>query len=269
MPKLERCGLCLAYVDAGAGSPVVLLHSGGLSSRQWSRLVERLAPSHRVLAPDFLGYGGSSAWPRDAPFQLDDDARLVEALLDRLGEPAHVVAHSYGGLVALRIACRRELRSLAIYEPVAFGLHHDGADPEALADMATTQHLWDDPEHGGDEAWLRSFVGYWRRDPGSWDALPAAFRESYLDVGRKVYQEAHAVWSDRTTLAEYARIAAPTLVLAGETSPIAERRVCARLASAIPHATLAEIAGAGHMGPLTHADLVNARIAAHVRDATR
>jgi pimeloyl-ACP methyl ester carboxylesterase len=247
-----------------------LLHSGGLSSRQWDRLVASLshdaAPSFRTFAPDFLGYGSSSAWPRDAPFELDDDANLVEALLDRIGEPAHLVAHSYGGLIALRIALRRDVRSLALFEPVAFGLHHDGADPEACADMATTEHLWSAPESGGDEAWLRSFVDYWRRAPGSWDALAQSFRESYLAIGRKVYQEAHAVWSDRTPLSAYATITAPTLILSGDCSPIAERRVCTRLAAAIPRATYVELAGVGHMGPVTHAAAVNARIVEHLRE---
>jgi pimeloyl-ACP methyl ester carboxylesterase len=244
--------------------PVLLLHSGGLSSRQWDRLASHLSPSFRVLAPDFLGYGRSRTWPRDAPFGLDDDASVIEALLDGLGEPAHLVGHSYGGLVALRIALRREVRSLALYEPVAFGVLHDGEDPDALADLATTEPLWHDPEQGGDEAWLRSFVDYWRGAPGSWDALPQSFRRGYLEVGRKVYQEAHAVWSDRTPLAAYAALAAPTLILSGARSPLAERRVCARLAAAMPHAALLELPDAGHMGPLTDATVVSSSIAAHL-----
>ena len=56
----------------------------------------------------------------------------------------------------------------------------------------------------------------------------------------------------------------PTLLLSGETSPLAARRVVAHLAEAIPGARAQTIPGAGHMAPLTHADQVNRWIADHI-----
>jgi pimeloyl-ACP methyl ester carboxylesterase len=49
----------------------------------------------------------------------------------------------------------------------------------------------------------------------------------------------------------------PVFLLGGEESPLAARRVVARLGEAIPGARTETLAGAGHMGPLTHAALVN------------
>ena len=65
---------------------------------------------------------------------------------------------------------------------------------------------------------------------------------------------------DRTPLAAFRALDVPTLLLTGERSPLAARRTCDVLTRTMPRATLQVIAGAGHMGPLTHADDVNARV---------
>src|SRR3989442_520598 len=72
----------LGYSAAGIGPHVILLHSGGLSSRQWGRFAEELAGGYRVVSPDFLGYGRSSRWPQDEEFHFILDALAIEALLD-------------------------------------------------------------------------------------------------------------------------------------------------------------------------------------------
>src|SRR4051812_17287406 len=103
------------------GPPVVLVHSTGMSSKQWRRLSERLSERHRVLLPDLIGYGESTAWPRGEIFHWHLDVLAIEATLDALDAPAHLVGHSYGGLVALAAALHRPraVRSLSLIEPVA------------------------------------------------------------------------------------------------------------------------------------------------------
>jgi pimeloyl-ACP methyl ester carboxylesterase len=53
-------------------------------------------------------------------------------------------------------------------------------------------------------------------------------------------------------------------LLGGERSPVAARRVIALLAAAIPAARAHAVAGAGHMGPISHAAEVNALVAEHI-----
>ncbi len=263
----DPASIALHVDDRGSGTPVVLLHSGGMSSRQWRSLAERLAPAHRLLAPDFLGSGKNPPWPDEVPFHFDLDVAAIARVLDGLDAPAHVVGHSYGGLVALTVARHHghRVRSLSVYDPVAFGVLRDPPDEAGLADLARagSQPVFTDETLGGSEAWMTAFVDYWN-GPGAWSSLPATSREQFLRVGRKVFREVMSLMSDATGAAAYAGVTAPALIMGGERSPVAARRVTEVLAGALPDARREVIAGAGHMGPLTHGAVVDGLIAAHI-----
>ncbi len=260
----------LGVTEAGAGAPAVLLHSGGLSSRQWGRLIADLSRDHRVIAPDFYGYGESSRITDEAAAGLHDDAAAIAALLASLPEPAHLVGHSYGGLVATRVLLDAPdlVRSVALFEPVAFGVLRSENDAEGLAELARVSRDLEDDAAGGGAAWLNGFVDYWS-GPGAFAALPEASRAAWLAVGRKVYLEVRSLMPDPTPLAAYRGVKVPALLLSGERSTLAARRVAKLLASAIPGAKHEELSGATHMAPLFEAGRVNALIGAHVRGARR
>ena len=102
-------GVDLHYFEAGAGPPVVLIHGNGVTAEDYvvSGLFHRLAASHRVIAFDRPGFG-YTARPRGHVWTAKAQARLIAAGLDQLGvETATVVAHSWGTLVALRLALQR------------------------------------------------------------------------------------------------------------------------------------------------------------------
>ena len=121
MPTIELDQARLAYLEVGAGETVVLLHSSASSGAQWRSLCAPLAERFTALAPDLYGYGASDPWPGRAAMTLADEVAPLEALLARRPGPVHLVGHSYGGAVALRLALRAPtLRSLTLIEPVAF-----------------------------------------------------------------------------------------------------------------------------------------------------
>lgn len=254
----------------GEGERVVLVHSSGMSGRQWRRLEAELEPRYRVVVPDLSGSGASPPPASTEAFHFAEDVAALVDVLRASDDPVHLVGHSYGGLLALVIAAERPelVRSLAVYDPVAFGVVHDAHDEAALADLARSDDgTFFDDATGGDARWFRTFIDYWN-GAGAWDALPPPTRDGFLAVGRKVFLEVRSLLHDRTPLATWAKIAVPALVLAGERSPLAARSVGTRLAAALPRARLVTVAGAGHMGPLTHAGAVNEAIRQHL-DATR
>jgi pimeloyl-ACP methyl ester carboxylesterase len=243
-----------------------------MSGRQWRRLAEQLAPTHRVVLPDLLGAGGNPAWTEANTFDVTQDVAAMRELLDSLGEPVHLVGHSYGGFLALALARERleGVRSVAVFDPTAYGVLHGARDAEGLADLerACAQPVFLDDARGGGAEWFEAFVDYWN-GPGTWRGLTPAAQASFLALGRKVYLEARSLLAERTPPAAYARVRTPTLLLGGERSPVAARRVIALLAAALPHARAQLLTGAGHMGPITHAAEVNALVAAHLAAVQR
>jgi pimeloyl-ACP methyl ester carboxylesterase len=255
--------------DDGAGEPVVLVHSSGFSGRQWRRLAELLVRNKlRAFVPDLLGSGRSTAWPAPRPFAFSDDIDLLDALLQSLGRPVHLVGHSYGGLIALRAAATAPGRvlSLAVYDPVAYGVLDDVRDGDALADLSRLP-FGASASPSERERWLEAFVCYWN-GADAWARLGASTRAELNRVGWVVHEGARTLVADRAPASGYADLRAPMLLVGGAASPLAARRVIARLAEALPSARVETIAGAGHMGPLTHAALVNEMIAAHVLAAS-
>jgi pimeloyl-ACP methyl ester carboxylesterase/GNAT superfamily N-acetyltransferase len=256
----------LSATRRGAGAPVVLVHSGGMSSRQWRRLGELLEPAYAVIAPDLIGYGTQTEWPAGQPFDYREDVLAVAALCRTLEQPAHVVGHSYGGLVALTLARQYPTlaRSVAVYDPVAFGLLRDVGDASLAAlDQPATRGVLDDPALSGTELWMQTFVEYWS-GAGSWAALSPEARASFLHVGHKVFAEVRSLADDRTPLSAYAGLHQSALFLYGERSPPPAHRIAALLGATAPRGVARCIEGAGHMGPITHAPAVLAALVPHL-----
>jgi pimeloyl-ACP methyl ester carboxylesterase len=254
--------------DTGEGDVVVLLHSSGMSGAQWRRTAEKLVHAGmRTIIPDLLGSGRSTPWPESKPFRFDLDVEVVRKLIEELGRPVHLVGHSYGGHIALRAATLAGGRvlSLALYDPVAFGVLDLQGDRDAFAEMSGLEIGWGstDADHA---KWLRAFVEYWG-GPEAWSRLREPVRAEMQRVGWIVYAGARSLVEDRTGLKEYRRLTGKTLLMTGETSPIAARRIVPRLGEAIPGARTLSIAGAGHMGPLTHLGQYNEILSAHLAAA--
>jgi pimeloyl-ACP methyl ester carboxylesterase len=275
MATIELCGQRVEYFEQGAGEPVVLLHSTGASSSQWRRLAADLSGRFRVIAPDLCGYGGTGPWQGDGEINLAAEAAIVAALIERLEEPVHLVGHSFGGAVALRLAQDRPalLRSLVLIEPVAFHLllrPNDAIDAQAfdeisqVADSVARALACGDFRNG-----FGRFVDYWSGE-GAWAAMPEDKRGAFAMRLGKVALDFWSALTDPGRLADLARLDLPTLVIRGGTSPLPVRRIAWHLGRTLPRVQMETIEGAGHMAPLTHAAEVNALVTAHLeRHATR
>jgi pimeloyl-ACP methyl ester carboxylesterase len=232
---------------------VVLLHSSGLSARQWHHTAAALrARGERVVVPDLLGHGEQPAWPEPRPLSFRDDVARIVDLLAAEEAPVALGGHSYGGFVALQAAraIPERIAALWLYDPVAFGALDPRRDGDALAELAAIDLRWE----RGAEGWLAGFVDYWG-GTGAWAALREPVRAEFRRVGWAVQEGVRTLMTDATPAADYGAIAAPARLATGEHSPLAARRVVARLAEVL-RAETAEIRGAGHMGPMTHAGLV-------------
>jgi pimeloyl-ACP methyl ester carboxylesterase len=100
--RFEWRGRQVAWQSAGSGPPVVFCHGTPFSSRVWAPFAQALADDYSVHLWDMPGYGQSS---KDAAHAVDFGVQgeLLADLIRAWGmERPHVVAHDFGGAVALR-----------------------------------------------------------------------------------------------------------------------------------------------------------------------
>ncbi len=246
-----------SILAAGSGAPVLLLHGSASTSAMWTPVIDALKPRFRVLAPDLIGYGRTDPWPNGHEFTLDDEVRLIEPLIRH--ERFHVVAHSYGGVVALELArTHRDLvRSLTLIEPVAFHVLRHASDPGPWSEAEELGRNYAAAMAAGDtDAALRRFVDYWA-EPGAWDAMDEGSRAQMRRVAPKMVLDFQAVLPDRGPDA-WRDIELPARLLAGDKSPLPVRRIAAILARRLPSASLQVVTGANHLLPATHHRMLSA-----------
>ena len=254
------------YFLAGAGTPIVMLHSSLSSKSQWTSLAERLDSRCRVIALDLHGYGDNALPAGGASFTLDDEVRLVSRHLDDLtesGARVHVIGHSYGGLVALRFAQSRPDRvaSLSLYEPVAFRVLPE--NDETLAElMRLVDHLARLLAAGHRHDATQAFVDFWGGD-GSYASMTLPAQAGVARRLDKVPLDFRASFSWPNGAEDLRAIAAPTLLLGGNRSPAVVQRINTLLALTLPNCRAGSL-DAGHMGPVTNALRVNQWIEAFV-----
>jgi haloalkane dehalogenase len=105
----------MAYVDTGAGAPVVFLHGNPTSSYLWRNVIPHVANTHRCLAPDLIGMGDSGRAPSGA-YRFADHARYLDTWLEGLGLARDVtlVVHDWGSALGFDWARRHPERVSAL-----------------------------------------------------------------------------------------------------------------------------------------------------------
>lgn len=244
MGEVEVRGLRLGYdeLNPGApGTPVVLLHGWTADATEWLPVAQRLARTRRVVLPEHRGHGRSEM-PADRHFTIEEMARDLAALLDRLQIPKCALGgHSMGGMVAQRFA-------LMFPDRV-----------ERLILSATSGKVVDGPK-------MVLLTGF------NWLLLRLTIKAMAVNI-RLAYHEAtpevvakHLATDPRTirgaygallrhnTLQELGRIRVPTLVVCGTKDRLLPWKMGKKLAQGIPGAKLVVVEGGSHELMADHTD---------------
>ena len=251
--------------EAGSGPCVVCLHSNAASSSQWLDLSATLSPQYRVLAPDLWGSGRS---PRPHPGMLPmlgDELDLLDPVFRSAGERFFLVGHSYGAAVALVAAARWPTRvaGLALYEPTLFALLEQQATrhPSNAGIVGAVENALRMNDAGDADGAARCFIDYWMGD-GAWDGIPANRKARIAETMSNLAAWSRALTQEPTRIEALAALRTPILLMRGARSPQSSQGVADLLAAQLHEPELVTFGHMGHMGPLTHAQEVNAAIAA-------
>lgn len=257
----------IEYSERGNGPPLLFLPGSFGTGSGWRAVSDNLPPRYRQVTTSLLGYGGTADRRPNGNATMRQQTAVIDMILDRIGEPTHVVAHSFGGLAALAHALQGTQRpaSLVLVEANPLGiLRTSGEDQYHAMFGAMTEVYFAEFEAGQSDA-ARHVIDFYGGN-GTFASFPAKVRDYVVRTTASNIRD----WSSGTTfeppLADYAALSTPTLVVRGGNGHPAMKRIAEILAATIPSARLETIEDGSHFLPATHPTELAQLIDCHVRD---
>jgi pimeloyl-ACP methyl ester carboxylesterase len=210
----------------------VLIHgSGGNADSAWGP-VRPLGQRFELVTPNRGGY------PPNPPLERIDFDRQADELAPLLQDGAHLVGHSYGGVIALLIAARHPeaVRSLAVSEPPAFAVARGDSEVDDLVELLDA-HFRDGPREP------RAFAEGFMRIVGTLATLPDELPPEVVR-GIRALQAERPPWEAEIPLEKLDAAPFPKLVISGAHSAAFDA-VCDVLEHRLG-AERAVLPGAGH-----------------------
>jgi len=243
----------LAAITGGSGPNVVLVHGVGLRAEAWGGQLQALAQNGRVIAVDMPGHGESA--------RLGDHPSLTyftDAIAVILTEPAVVIGHSFGAMIALDMAARHP--DLVHGVAALNGIFQ--RDTDARKTVLSRAASLDGKTPTDPTATLNRWFG----------SAPSAARDACQEwlcgVDPAGYRDAYRVFANEDGPSDVTlrNLRCPALFLTGEDEPNSTPLMSQRMAALAPKGAAIVLKGAAHMLPMTHAAQVTEILKQFIQD---
>jgi 3-oxoadipate enol-lactonase len=242
MPFVENEGARIYWDEQGHGTPVLLIMGLGYPSHMWHRTRPVLAAHYQTVALDNRGVGRSEM--PSGPYPIARMASDAAAVLDAAGiESAHLFGVSMGGMIAQEFALQypQRVQSLILGCTAAGGPTAVRAEPEAVQMLMTRDKM--SPEQAAEAAVPFIYDSTTPRERidediairRPWFPRPEAYKAQLQGI---------LAWEAYSRLSG---IAAPTLVIHGESDRLVPPGNAKLIAERIPGAKLVMIPHASHL----------------------
>jgi 3-oxoadipate enol-lactonase len=258
----------LAYIDRGAGQPVLLIHGFPLDHTMWDAQIDALSEHSLVIAPDLRGFGQSPLGGADPERGIsmdryaDDLAELLDAITPAIQEPIVVVGFSMGGYIAWQFVRKYPERVRALVQ----------CDTRAAADsdearagrlkMAEKVAEWG-------SARIAEMMGPKLIAPRSFETKPevvAAVRAVVERTSPAGIAAAQLGMAARPDMIDFLpQIKVPTLVVVGAEDAISPPTEMQSVAEKIPNAKFVIIPESGHMTTMENPTAVSGALLRFVK----
>jgi pimeloyl-ACP methyl ester carboxylesterase len=261
MPTASVDGRPVFFREAGQGPPALFLHCGLAHSGAFAGLMAALNSRLAMRALDLPGHGGTGYDP-SIPVQAQAAANALALIGD--GPPAHLIGHSFGATVALRLAVEAPERvaSLTLIEPVQYSLLADSGLPAFAAELDEEDALQQAAAAGDWRRAAEVFLSRWGPAGGLAAMTPKQAANAVARMPLVIASERDLVGdAARLRRADLAGVRCPVLLVAGADSPPVVHAIFDTIAGELPAARRLTVPGAGHMVPITHPGPVSEAVA--------
>lgn len=240
-------GVRYRVADEGTGPVLLFVHGFPLNHTMWSAQIAEFSKTHRVIAPDLRGFGGTDGalYSVSMDRYADDLVELLEAL--QADQPITFCGLSMGGYIAFQFALR----------------HPQWLERLILCD---TRSAADSPEAAANRLKMADIVTKQGPEPVAWAMMPKLFaaatvqknpaladrvRTMVMETDPVAIAAAHRGMAIRPDVSGHlSRIRVPTLVIVGEHDAISPPAEMKAIADELPQGRFVQIPNAGHMAPM-------------------
>ncbi len=248
-------GIDISYLQAGSGSPIVMLHGIGGNATQFQHQIDGLSDTWTVITWDAPGYGESGN-PGD-DWQMGDYATALAGMLDTLNlSQVYLLGQSWGGVLAQTFAGKypQRVRALILSDTSMGGQSQPEADRLASLNARLSALESMTP---AELAAARAPV---LLGPNHTADVLREVEAVMAQIHPEGYRRAAIALAEADSRPYHSAIEAPTLILAGEHDRIVPPSTASALQAAIPGAQLVVFPGNGHMGGQEDPTTYNATI---------
>lgn len=244
----SRDGTTIGYQKKGAGPSLLLVHGTTADRRRWSAVSPKFEQHFTVYTMDRRGRGEST----DAPgYKIMREAEDVTAVVEAIGEPVFILAHSYGAICSLEATLlTNKVRRIILYEPpIPTGLP---MYPPGLPDRM--QALIDDDElEAALDVFMREVVRMPEHELENYRQLP--MWKVRIQLAPTIPRELAIDRTYNFDPNKFADLQIPVLLLLGGDSPPLFRRATETVDIALPNSTVVILSGQQHIAMDTDPDL--------------
>ncbi len=256
MPTAKIDGVNLFYERTGIiGEPLALVHGSWTDHHNWDAVVPALSQTFRVLSYDRRGHGRSERATGQG-LARQDMADLADLITQLDLAPAHIVGHSFGGSVVLRLAAEQPelFRSLIVHEPPLLDLLADAPATSSIykETVRRIHEVAEDLERGDLAGAACRFVDTVAFGPGAWEHLPSPVQQSFIRNAPPFLDQVRDPDAFAIDLTRLARFPHPMLLTQGGHRPPFLPPIMAKLRAAMPRAETRTLTGAGHTPQVSH-----------------
>jgi len=257
-------GVRTHFLDAGDGPTVVLLHAGGFGENawlSWRRNIEAFAERNRVIAPDWIGFGGTD--------KVRDFVRGNSAMLDHMARFLEVMDVTSADIVGLSMGGTFLVRDAASDRPVLPARTIVTASGGGFSPLNDARRMLQD--YDGTFEGMRRQLGVVFHDPAisADDEIVAMYHEASLEPGAWEFAASARLRSPQapersdfgnTDDTAYGRISIPVLTTAGAQDPLREPGYAEKITAAIAGAECKVFDDCGHCPNVEYATEWNALV---------